>query len=84
MIFDDFNCRGSKGGLIPVSVLKPSGSVRTAGSVTCRPADVPSLYNELHNSSNSRAKINLGNVKLVPLYLILATILFDCGVISVA
>jgi len=50
MVLGDVNCRGSKGRLMPVSVVKPSGSIRTAGTVACRLADIPSLYNELHNS----------------------------------
>jgi hypothetical protein len=55
MIFDDVNLRGSRGRLIPVSVVKPSGSIRTAGTVACRPVEFLSLYNELHNSNSSRA-----------------------------
>ena len=55
MIFDDVNLRGSRGRFIPVSVVKPSGSIRTAGTVAGRPVDVPSLYNELHNSNSSKA-----------------------------
>jgi hypothetical protein len=54
MILDD-NCRGIRGELIPVSVVKPSGSIRTAGTVACRLGDAPSLCNELYNSGSSRA-----------------------------
>jgi hypothetical protein len=50
MILDDVNCRGSGGRLIPAPLLKPSGSIRTAGTVACTPADVPYLYIELYSS----------------------------------
>jgi len=59
--------------------------------VACSPVDVPSLYDELQTTQQQQGnlvkswissdKINLGTVKLLPLYLVLASILFGCSVV---